>query len=112
MTLRVASDRTSTTGGGETEDSGVSGRIGGTGDAASHHIAPDRAPVSARQLWVAVLVGAALLAVIGTWLVWFFAYATRAMSQDEVRAACQRAMPDSSDRCFDTVVIQRGGTRR
>jgi hypothetical protein len=61
---------------------------------------------------LAVFVGAILLALIGTWLVWFSAYISRAMSQEEVRAACQHAMPDSAERCFDTVVIQRGGTRR
>ncbi len=112
MTLRVASDRTSTTDAGETEASPVSGRIGRSSTVASSDVSPHPAPVSAGHLWLAVFMGAILIALIGTWLVWFSAYIGRAMSQEEVRAACQHAMPDSADRCFDTVVIQRGGTRR
>lgn len=53
-----------------------------------------------------------LLAVIGTWLIWFSAFIQRNLQADDIRAACRRAMPDTADRCFDTVVIQRGGVRR
>jgi hypothetical protein len=59
-----------------------------------------------------VLAGAVLLAVIGTWLVWFSASIQRQFQQEDIRAACQRAMPDTADRCYDTVIIQRGGVRR
>ncbi len=62
--------------------------------------------------WSHLVVGAVLLAVIGTWLVWFSAFIQRKFQEDDIRAACQRAMPDQADRCFDTVVIQRGGRRR
>ena len=57
-------------------------------------------------------IGAVLLAVIGTWLVWFYVSTQRTSQQEEIRSACQRVMPETADRCFDTVVIQRGGVRR
>jgi len=53
-----------------------------------------------------------LLAVIGTWLVWFSASIQRQFQQEDIRASCQRVMPDTAERCYDTVVIQRGGVRR
>jgi hypothetical protein len=53
-----------------------------------------------------------ILAVIGTWLVWFSAYVQRKFQEEDIRAACRRVMPDTAERCFDTVVIQRGGVRR
>ncbi len=53
-----------------------------------------------------------LLTVIGTWLVWFSSFIQRNLQEDDIRAACRRVMPDAADRCFDTVVIQRGGVRR
>lgn len=65
--------------------------------------------------WPAVwpwIVGTILAVVIGSWLVWLSAYLQRKFAEDDIRAACQRAMPDTADRCFDTVVIQRGGVRR
>ncbi len=57
---------------------------------------------------------AALLAltVMGTWLVWFSAYIQRQFAESDVRAACRRVMPQTAERCFDTVVIQRGGVNR
>jgi hypothetical protein len=58
------------------------------------------------------MVGAVFLAVIGTWLVWFSASVQRKFQEEDIRAACQRVMPDTAERCFDTVVIQRGGVRR
>ena len=56
--------------------------------------------------------GAVLLAAIGSWLVWFSASIQRQFQQEDIRAACQRVMPETTDRCVDTVVIQRGGVRR
>ena len=57
-------------------------------------------------------VGAVLLAAIGTWLVWFSASVQHTFKEQEIRSACQRVMPETAERCFDTVVIQRGGVRR
>ena len=62
--------------------------------------------------WGYLAVGAVLLAVIGTWLVWFSASVQRKLQEEDIRAACQRVMPDTAERCYDTVVIQRGGVRR
>ena len=62
--------------------------------------------------WSYIIVSALLVAVIGTWLVWFSAVTQQNLQEQEIRAACQRTMPDTADRCFDTVVIQRGGLRR
>ncbi len=59
-----------------------------------------------------LIAGAVLAALIGTWLVWLSAYLQRTMAEEEIRAACQRVMPETADRCFDTVIIQRGGPRR
>ncbi len=56
--------------------------------------------------------GAVLVAVIGTWLVWFSVSLQRKVQDEEVRGACQRLMPETVDRCVDTVVIQRGVVRR
>ena len=67
---------------------------------------------SATRVWIYLGVTLVLLAVIGTWLVWFSAFIQRIIHEDDIRAACRRAMPDTADRCFDTVVIQRGGIRR
>ncbi len=67
---------------------------------------------SVTSVWTYLGVTLVLLAVIGTWLVWFSAFIQRNLQEDDVRAACRRAMPDAADRCFDTVVIQRGGVRR
>ena len=62
--------------------------------------------------WGYLAAGAVLLAIIGTWLVWFSASVQRKFQEEDIRAACQRVMPDSAERCYDTVVIQRGGVRR
>lgn len=64
------------------------------------------------RAWGYLVAGAVLLAVIGTWLVWFSASIQRQFQQEDIRAACQRVMPETADRCVDTVVIQRGGVRR
>ena len=62
--------------------------------------------------WAYLLVGSVLLAVIGTWLVWFSVSIQRKFQEEDIRSACQRIMPETVDRCFDTVVIQRGGGKR
>lgn len=62
--------------------------------------------------WARLIVGAMLLGMIGTWLVWFSLMIQRKQNEEDIRAACQRVMPETVDRCVDTVVIQRGGVRR
>jgi hypothetical protein len=62
--------------------------------------------------WGLLAVGAVLAVMIGTWLVWFSVSLQRKFQEDEIRAACQRVMPETVERCVDTVIIQRGGTRR
>ena len=57
-------------------------------------------------------VGTILAMLIGSWLVWWTIHLQRQFAEDEIRAACQRAMPETVERCVDTVIIQRGGTRR
>ena len=66
----------------------------------------------ATRVWIYLGVTLVLLAAIGTWLVWFSALVQRNFQEEDIRAACRRAMPETADRCFDTVVIQRGGIRR
>ena len=53
-----------------------------------------------------------LALLIGSWLVWWAVSLQRQFAEDEIRAACQRVMPETVQRCVDTVVIQRGGARR
>ena len=57
-------------------------------------------------------VGTILAFLIGSWLVWWAINLQRQFAEDEIQAACQRVMPDTVQRCVDTVVIQRGGARR
>ena len=59
--------------------------------------------------WVFVIAAAFVL---GSWLVWLNASVQRSITMDDIRAACQRLMPDTVERCVDTVIIQRGGARR
>lgn len=49
---------------------------------------------------------------LGSWLVWWSAMVQRTFTLEDIRSACQRVMPESVDRCVDTVTIQRGGARR
>lgn len=58
------------------------------------------------------LIGAVLVLLIGSWLVWLSAFVQRNFAEADIKAACQRVMPDTVQRCVDTVVIQRGGARR
>lgn len=65
-------------------------------------------PVRLIVQWV---VGIAALFGLGTWLVWWEATVQRSFVMEDIRGACQRIMPETADRCVDTVVIQRGGGR-
>ena len=58
------------------------------------------------------LVGAMLVLLIGSWFLWLSASLQRRFAEEDIRTACQRVMPDTVQRCVDTVVIQRGGARR
>jgi len=64
------------------------------------------------SVWASIAVGALLAAVIGTWLVWFSISLQRKFQVDDIQAACHRVMPETVERCVDTVIIQRGGARR
>lgn len=63
-------------------------------------------------VWSSIGASALLLATIGMWLMWLSAFIHLSHQEEEIRAACLRAMLDRAERCFDTVVIQRGGGRR
>jgi hypothetical protein len=58
------------------------------------------------------LLGAMLVLLIGSWFIWLSAYLQRMFIEEDIRAACQRVMPDTVQRCIDTVIIQRGGAKR
>jgi hypothetical protein len=64
------------------------------------------------RLVVQWMVGTMLALLVGSWLVWWAVNLQRQFAEDEIRAACQRMMPETVQRCVDTVVIQRGGVRR
>ena len=59
--------------------------------------------------WV---VGTVLAFLIGSWLVWWAMNLQRQFSADEIKGARQRVMPETVQRCVDTVIIQRGVARR
>jgi len=71
--------------------------------------APAVFPVKLVMQWC---IGILVAFVLGSWLVWWAALVQRAFSLEDIRSACQRVMPESVDRCVDTVTIQRGGARR
>jgi hypothetical protein len=58
------------------------------------------------------LVGGVLVIALGSWLVWLSAYLQRMFIEEDIRTACERVMPETVQRCVDTVIIQRGGARR
>jgi hypothetical protein len=58
------------------------------------------------------IIGTILTLLIGSWLVWWATSLQRQFADDEIRGACQRVMPETVQRCVDTVIIQRGGARR
>ena len=72
---------------------------------------PAAGSIAPWSAWVCVAVGAVLAVVIGTWLVWFSASVQRRFQEEDIRAACHRVMPETVERCVDTVIIQRGGAR-
>jgi hypothetical protein len=72
---------------------------------------PDVAPARTVRVWQWVI-GAVLVVALGSWLVWLSAYVQRMFIEEDIHAACQRVMPDTVQRCVDTVIIQRGGARR
>ena len=71
-----------------------------------------RGPSGGARLVMQWIVGTMLALLIGSWLVWWAVSLQRQFAEDEIRAACQRVMPETVQRCVDTVVIQRGGARR
>jgi hypothetical protein len=66
----------------------------------------------AGRLVVQWIAGTILALLIGSWLVWWAINLQRQFAEDEIRGACQRVMPETLQRCVDTVIIQRGGARR
>lgn len=64
------------------------------------------------QLILQWIVGTMLAFLIGSWLVWWAINLQRQFAEDEIRGACQRVMPETMQRCMDTVIIQRGVARR
>ncbi len=67
---------------------------------------------STTQIVLLGAVGFLLFGLLASWLVWFGVQLDHSLTIEEIRAACARAMPESRDRCVDTVLIQRGGARR
>ena len=65
-----------------------------------------------RRLIIQWVVAVVVTFGLGTWLVWWAAHLQRQFALDEIRAACLRVLPETVDRCVDTVIIQRGGARR
>ena len=64
------------------------------------------------RLVVQWMVGTILVFLLGSWLVWWAISLQGQFVEDEIRGACQRVMPETVQRCVDTVIIQRGGARR
>ena len=85
---------------------------GGAQEREGGQLQPCRATVAHGVSWAMLLAGALLLGLIGTWLVWFSFMVQHKHNEDDIRTACQRVMPETVERCVDTVIIQRGGMRR
>jgi hypothetical protein len=64
------------------------------------------------RLVIQWIVGIVMLFVLGSWLIWWEASVQRTFAMEDIRAACRRVMPETVERCVDTVIIQRGGARR
>ena len=84
-----------------------------------HVVSEDHVPVEispSKLLPVTMIVqwcvGIAVAFALGSWLVWWAAMVQRAFTIEDIRSACQRVMPETVERCIDTVTIQRGGARR
>jgi len=83
--------------------------------AVEHTVETEDHTESARSSWRVLLpwmAGTLIAVAVGSWLVWFSAYVQRTFAEEDIRMACHHVMPETADRCFDTVVIQRGGVRR
>ena len=81
----------------------------------SDDVLPDVTPKSAEipvKLIVQWCIGILAAFALGTWLVWWAALVQRSFTLEDIRSACQRVMPETVERCIDTVTIQRGGARR
>lgn len=72
---------------------------------------PDTAATGTFPMWQWV-VGVVLVIAIGSWLVWLSVFFQRMFIKEDIRSACERVMPETVQRCVDTVIIQRGGARR
>ena len=73
-------------------------------------VTPASSPFPVR-LVVQWCLGVVVAFALGTWLIWWAAMVQRAFAVEEIRSACQRVMPESVERCVDTVTIQRGARR-
>jgi len=83
-------------------------------DIQSATLVPDSTRGHSGGAWLVVqwMVGTVLAFLIGSWLVWWGINLQRQFAEDEIKGACQRMMPESVQRCVDTVTIQRGVARR
>ncbi len=75
-------------------------------------VAPASSAFLTTGLVVQWIVGIVVLFGLGTWLVWWGASLQRTFTLEDIRSSCQRVMPETVERCVDTVIIQRGGARR
>jgi hypothetical protein len=75
-------------------------------------VEPVHPAFSTRWLVIQLTVGVLVLFGLGTWLVWWSASVQRMFTLEDIRSSCQRVMPETVERCVDTVIIQRGGARR
>lgn len=78
----------------------------------THALVELRGSSSVARLVVQWVVGTILVFLLGSWLVWWAVSLQGQFAEDEIRNACQRVMPETVQRCVDTVIIQRGGARR
>lgn len=85
----------------------------------SLHVVPKDEPIEVTKpvsvfparLVVQWILGFVALLGLGSWLVWWEAAVQRTFVLEDIRGACQRVMPETVNRCVDTVIIQRGGAR-
>ena len=78
-------------------------------DLSSEMTIPHSFPITLVAQWT---IGIVVAFALGTWLVWWAASLQRTLTMEDIRSACQRVMPETAERCVDTVIIQRGGARR
>ncbi len=84
--------------------------------AVKQYEAREEAAVVSVPSYLQIVLGSALgfiiFGLIGTWLVWYSKHVEHTLVLEDIRGACQRVMPETIERCVDTVIIQRGGARR